>query len=77
MILNSALYWVLFANEIDTNDEEESDSGIVSAILIFIPYILMSLNYVLIFLQLEDMQKRARVQGGIAFMRFGNGVNNF
>jgi len=68
MVLNSALYWVLFANEIDSNDEEGEDKGIKSAILIFIPYILMSINYVLIFLQLEDMQKRARVQGGVAFM---------
>lgn len=38
-------------------------------VLIFIPTILMSLDYALMYLQLEDMNKRARVQGGVAYMK--------
>jgi hypothetical protein len=32
------------------------------------PSILMSLDYALIYLQLEDMQKRARSAGGVAYI---------
>jgi len=50
MILNSALYWVLFANEVgDTSPATKSD-GFKSVVLIFIPTILMSLDYALMYL---------------------------
>ena len=60
MVLNSALYWVLFANELSTDRDGEQTSS-TSVILIFIPYILMCFNFVLLYVQLEDMQKAARV----------------
>ena len=68
-ILNSALYWVLFANQVkEESAKSKANNGLGSVILIFIPTVLMSLDYALIYVQLEDMQKRARVQGGVAFM---------
>ena len=72
-ILNSALYWVLFNNQVqDNKPAEETDSGYKSVVLIYIPSILMSFNYALIYLQLEDMQLRARSSGGIAYIRKEN-----
>ena len=64
MILNSALYWVLFANEINSINSETGSGetkSLKAAILIFIPYIMMALNFVLLYVQLEDMQRAARV----------------
>lgn len=69
-VLNSALYWVLFANQ--ASEVDESTTGFKSVVLIFMPSILMSLNYALMYLQLEDMQKNARVQGGVAYMQRDN-----
>ena len=56
-ILNGALYWVLFANqanEASTHPKEKGD-GYKSVVLIFVPSILMSVNYALLYLQLEEM----------------------
>lgn len=52
-VLNSALYWVLFANM--ANNKEitpggDKTSGFKSVVLIFLPTILMSLNYALMYL---------------------------
>ena len=69
MILNSALYWVLFANEIGDSTPAQKAKGFKSVVLIFIPTILMSLDYALMYLQLDDMQKRSRVQGGVAYIK--------
>ena len=38
-------------------------------VLIFIPSILMSIDYSLMYLQLEDMNKRSRSQGGVAYIK--------
>ena len=65
-LLNSALYWVLFANQ--AQDTTQGTTGFKSVVLIFIPSVLMSLNYALMYLQLENMQKESRVQGGVAYM---------
>lgn len=43
----------------------KADTGFKAVVLIFLPTILMSLDYAFCYLQLEDMQKKARVQGGI------------
>lgn len=67
-LLNSALYWVLFANQAKDRATDNT-TGFKSVVLIFLPSILMSLNYSLMYLQLEDMQKEARVQGGVAYMQ--------
>ena len=69
MILNSALYWVLFANEIGDGTPAKQGKGFRSVVLIFIPTILMSLDFALMYLQLDDMQKRSRVQGGVAYIK--------
>ena len=66
-VLNSALYWVLFANQAGERTRG-TDQGFKSVALIFMPTILMSLDYALMYLQLEDMQKRARSAGGVAYM---------
>ena len=68
MILNSALYWVLFANQINDSEAKHAE-GFKGVILIFLPTILMSLDYALMYLALDDMQKRSRVQGGVAFFK--------
>lgn len=47
-LLNSALYWVLFANQ--ASDTAGSTTGFKSVTLIFMPSILMSLNYALMYL---------------------------
>ena len=69
-MLNSSLYWVLFANQAnnDTSSPTKGD-GFKAVVLIFVPTILMSLDYAVMYLQLDDMQKRSRVQGGVAFMK--------
>ena len=68
--LNSVLYWVLFGFQAGKGDVPgEDDEGFKSVVLIFLPTVLMSLDYALIYLQLDDMNKRARVQGGIAYMQ--------
>lgn len=69
MILNSALYWVLFANQINDSEEAKHAEGLKGVILIFLPTILMSLDYALMYLALDDMQKRSRVQGGVAYIK--------
>lgn len=69
-ILNSSLYWVLFANQARENGQPKPEGyGYKSVVLIFVPTILMTFNYSLLYLQLEDMQKRARSQGGIAYIK--------
>ena len=70
-ILNSSLYWVLFANQARDKGkvQEEVGHGYKSAVLIYVPSILMSVNYALLYLQLDDMQKRSRSQGGIAYIK--------
>jgi hypothetical protein len=69
--LNSVLYWVLFGFQAGKGDApgDADDEGFKSVVLIFLPTILMSLDYALIYLQLDDMNKRARVQGGVAYMQ--------
>ena len=49
MVLNSALYWVLFANEIGDKTPAQKGKGFKSVVLIFIPTILMSLDYALMY----------------------------
>lgn len=49
MVLNSALYWVLFANEIGSKTPAQKGKGFKSVVLIFIPTILMSLDYALMY----------------------------
>ena len=50
MVLNSALYWVLFANEIGDGTPAKNGKGFKSVVLIFIPTILMSLDFALMYL---------------------------
>ena len=61
MILNSALYWVLFANEINDSGEAKHNEGFKSVVLVFLPTILMSLDYALMYFALDDMQKKSRI----------------
>ena len=74
-VLNSALYWVLFAEQANENydpidpEEDPEAAGLKSVILIFIPTIIMSLDYTLLYLQLEEMNKGARSQGGVAYIK--------
>lgn len=51
--LNSVLYWVLFGFQAQQKGEEQPSSdteGFKSVVLIFLPTILMSLDYALIYL---------------------------
>ena len=68
-ILNGALYWVLFANQANQKGPRQGSDGYKSVVLIFVPSILMSFNYAVLYLQLEDMQKRSRSQGGITYLK--------
>ena len=69
MILNSALYWVLFAAAVQNNTETTQHKKNASlVVLIFIPTTLMSLDYAMLYLQLDDMQKRSRVQGATQYI---------
>ena len=69
MILNSALYWVLFAAAVQNNTETTHNKKNASlVVLIFIPTTLMSLDYAMLYLQLDDMQKRSRVQGATQYI---------
>ena len=54
MVLNCALYWVLFAGQAGREDATKA-SGFKSVVLIFIPTILMSLDFALMYFQLEEM----------------------
>mmetsp|Transcript_27074 Transcript_27074/g.33592 ORF Transcript_27074/g.33592 Transcript_27074/m.33592 type:complete len:117 (+) Transcript_27074:31-381(+) len=51
MILNCVLYWVLFGEKAGKRNiaTEEDDSGTKSVALIFMPYVLMCLDYALMY----------------------------
>lgn len=71
MFLNATLYWVLFgevAGKDDNVDKSEED-GFTSVALIFLPYVLMCFDYAVLYVQLEEMQKGARMQGGVAYIK--------
>ena len=73
MFLNATLYWVLFgevASKTDsTDDKSKEDEGFTSVALIFLPYVLMCFDYAVLYVQLEEMQKGARMQGGVAYIK--------
>ena len=70
MVLNCTLYWVLFGEAAGTDTYTSDDSdGFTVVALIFLPYVLMCLDYALMYLQMDDMQKRARMQGGVAYIK--------
>ena len=72
MFLNATLYWVLFgevASKDDNVDDKSQEEGFTSVALIFLPYVLMCFDYAVLYLQLEEMQKGARMQGGVAYIK--------
>ena len=73
-VLNCALYWVLFGNQAGATDPTAKHEGFKAVVLIFVPTILMSLDFALMYLQLEDMNKRARAQGGVAYFKKENHI---
>ena len=60
---------MLFGEARGRKDKDSAEDGYSSVVLIFIPTILQSLDFTLLYLQLDDMQKGARIQGGIAYMK--------
>ena len=51
LLLNSILYWILFADQArDKGRIEGEGEGYKSVVLIFVPSILMSINYALLYL---------------------------
>ena len=49
-VLNSSLYWVLFVNVANNDTTPAPDEGYKAVVLIFIPTILMSLDYAVMYL---------------------------
>jgi len=72
MVLNFSLYFVLFSQETASADDiikSDDREQLKFLTLLMIPSILMALDYSLLYLQFEDMQKRSRIQGGVAYMK--------
>ena len=64
MVLNFSLYFVLFSQETDSADDiikSDDREQLKFLTLLMIPSILMALDYSLLYLQFEDMQKRSRI----------------
>ena len=73
--LNGLLYWVLFvefAQNTPSPSGKDSGDGFTSTVLIFTPYVLMSFDYSIMYLQLEELQLRSRQQGGVAYINQEN-----
>lgn len=60
--LNGTLYWVLFGEQlgrIETNQDDED--GFTSVCLVFLPTVLMSIGYTIMYVQLDELNKNSRM----------------